>query len=250
MIIQYCSDLHLEFPENKEFLKTNPLQAKAEILLLAGDIVPLVVMNKHNDFFDYVSDNFKHTYWIPGNHEYYYYDITKKDTIINEKIRSNVHLVNNFSVKHNDVKLIFSTLWSKINPANQWNIRQRISDFHVIKHGKESFTPTHFNELHKECLQFIEQEVEQNEKTIVASHHIPSFLNYPEKYKGDVLNQAFAVELYDFIENSNINYWLFGHHHQNVSDFTIGKTKLITNQLGYVKYREQKGYDGGKTIEI
>ena len=236
MKIQYCSDLHLEFPENKEFLKSNPLQAKGDILILAGDIVPFVVMNNHGDFFDYISDNFEYTYWVPGNHEYYYYDISQKDGTINEKIRSNVFLVNNTSVQHNDIKFIFSTLWSKINPTNQWTIQRSMSDFQVIKYKEDIFTPFHYNQLHQESIQFIEQELNQigPEKTIVVSHHIPTLLNYPEIYKANILNEAFAVELYDFIEKSKINYWIFGHHHQNIANFRIGKTQLTTNQLGYL----------------
>lgn len=240
MKIQYCSDLHIEFPENKEFLKSNPLQAKGDILILAGDIVPFVVMNKHDDFFNYISDNFKYTFWIPGNHEYYYFDITKKIGSINEKIRSNVFLVNNTSVQHDDIKFIFSTLWSMIDPSNQWTIQRSMSDFQVIKHKEDFFTPFHYNQLHQDSIRFVKKELNKvrSEKTIVVSHHVPTLLNYPEKYKGDILNQAFAVELYDLIEKSKINYWIFGHHHQNIDNFSIGKTRLVTNQLGYLSDNE------------
>ena len=252
MKIQYCSDLHLEFPKNKRFLKLNPLQIKGEVLLLAGDIVPFVAMNNHKDFFDYLSDNFKYTYWIPGNHEFYYYDITQKDGTIHEKIRSNVFLVNNVSVKYDDIKFIFSTLWSKINPKNQWTVQRSISDFQVIKYNKGLFTPVHYNQLYQECIQFIEKELKQNvqEKTIVVSHHVPTFSNYPDKYKGDVLNDAFTVELFDLIETDGPDYWIFGHHHDNTPDFEIGNTQMRTNQLGYVKYDEHKYFDHKKHFRI
>ena len=85
---------------------------------------------------------------------------------------------------------------------------------------------------------------------MVITHHVPTLMHYPEQYKGDLLNEAFAVELHDFIEPSGIEYWLFGHHHQNIADFKIGSTRLITNQLGYVKYNENAGFGIGRTIEM
>jgi len=252
MIVQYASDLHLEFPENKEFLKLYPLKPKGDILVLAGDVVPFAVMDKHADFFSYVSDNFQTTYWIPGNHEYYNFDAATKCGTLNEKIRNNVFLVNNTTIQHGNISFIFSTLWSKIRPAYEWQIEHGISDFLVIKYNGFRFSSLQFNQLHDQSLMFLKQELEyKNEgKTVVVTHHLPTYMNYPEKYKGSALNDAFVVELFDLIESIGPDFWIFGHHHYNVPDFMIGKTNLATNQLGYVKYGEHQLFDTEKVVEL
>ena len=250
MVLQYCSDLHLEFRENKQLLNQHPLQPNAEILILAGDIVPFTEMDKRKHFFNYISDNFKLTYWLPGNHEYYYSDASERSGTINETIRDNIFLVNNISFQHEDVRLIFSTLWSKISPANEWQIERSISDFQVIKFNGHFFSTSNFNQLHSDSLDFIQKELGQNNagKTVVITHHVPTFLNFPLQHKGSILNEAFAVELFPIIESSHIDYWIYGHHHNNTPDFNIGNTVLLTNQLGYVRNEENRDFSLAKTI--
>ncbi|MCX6189999.1 MAG: metallophosphoesterase [Bacteroidetes bacterium] len=250
MKIQYCSDLHLEFRENMEFIKLNPLKIEGDILLLAGDIVPFAVMERADAFFDFVSANFKLAYWLPGNHEYYGSDAALKSGIMNEKIRDNIFLVNNLTAYHDELKLIFSTLWSKISTNNQWVVQQSLSDFHVVKFNGKKFTPDQYNQLNNDCISFIKEEISKPHegKTIVVTHHVPTFLHYPEKYKGDALNEAFAVELYNVIESSNIDSWIYGHHHNNTPEFSIGNTRMLTNQLGYVRFGENRLFNSGKVI--
>ncbi len=252
MKIQYASDLHIEFPENKAFLKVNPLKPIGDILVLAGDIVPFAVLEKHRDFFNYVSGNFENTYWIAGNHEYYYADLNERSGVFHEKIKSNVHLLNNTTIKHDDVELIFTTLWSKISPANQWTIYNSMNDFRLIKHQNDLLTIELYNQQHKQSFQFLTEAFTTTNtgKKVVVTHHVPTFMNYPEAYRGDVLNEAFAVELFDFIEQHQPELWIYGHTHGNVSDFNIGKTRLVTNQLGYVQNGEHKQFDNEKIFEI
>lgn len=251
MKIQYCSDLHLEFPDNKEYILNNPIEPIAEILILAGDIVPFAVMDKHNDFFDYISRNFKMTFWIPGNHEYYYYDVDSS-RFLDTKIRENIFLVNNCIKEISGVNIIFSTLWSNISEDKRWVIQQSLSDFKVIKYDNHIFNVDDYNLLHKESLKFIQNALNEtsDNKTVVVTHHAPTFVNYPEKYVNSKINEAFASNLTELIEDNIIDFWIYGHHHSNSNDFQIGNTKLVTNQLGYVKYNENVGFNSKAYIKI
>ncbi|MEY3412120.1 MAG: hypothetical protein RIQ70_808 [Bacteroidota bacterium] len=55
---------------------------------------------------------------------------------------------------------------------------------------------------------------------------ISNRINYPAQYKGSILNEAFAVELFDLIESIGPDYWIYGHNHCNTNEFKIGKTTL------------------------
>lgn len=252
MKIQFASDLHLEFPHNKEFLKANPLQPTGEVLILAGDIVPFALMDKHNDFFDYLSANFPQTWWIPGNHEYYRSDITQRTGTMQEKIRHNVHLVNNITLFRNNIRFIFSTLWSKISPGFEWDIEKGVSDFHLIKYNGARFSSPHFNQIHEESLDFIKTELQEKNfaKTVVVTHHAPTFMHYPDEHTGSALNGAFATELSGIISDSGAECWIYGHLHYNTPEFFIGKTKMLTNQLGYVEFGEHKLFRKDKIVKL
>jgi len=250
MKVQYHSDLHLEFSENRYYLKENPIKPVGDILVLAGDILPFYLIDSYKRYFKGWSDQFEEVYWLPGNHEYYNSDISKRTGKLNEKIETNVTLINNDSINHDGIKFVFSTLWSAISPENHWLIQQSLSDFHVIKRDGLPFTPSDFNALHQDSLHFLNKELKSTSEKIIVTHHVPTFYNYPEKYKGDILNEAFAVELFDLIESTGSKFWIYGHHHQFIPPFQIGSTQLLTNQLGYVRNKEHHDFDDSKYLLI
>jgi len=252
MKFQYCSDLHLEFSENRKWLAEHPIIPSADVLLLAGDILLLSQVNSHSDFLSFLADNFEVVYWIPGNHEYYGYDIADKPASFLEKIRSNVYLVNNQHIQHGSTNLIFTTLWSHISPVNEWLIQKSMSDFEVINFNGRKLMPFEFSGLHQECRLFLEEtfKITVGQPSIVVTHHVPTLLNYPEQYINSTINEGFAVELYDLIEQSKADYWIYGHHHINTPPFNIAGTSLVTNQLGYVRQGEHGLFDSEATVSV
>jgi predicted MPP superfamily phosphohydrolase len=244
MIIQYASDLHLEFVQNP--LKYFPIKKNGDILILAGDVTN-IEYRKNKDyqpFFDMLSKEFEQVYWIPGNHEYY--GTTLEINPFYEEIRNNIFLLNNKTVTIEGINFIFSTMWGKLDPVYSYVIKESISDFKAIK----GMNIDMFNHLHDTSVNFIKDALKgDNRNTVVVTHHVPTFFNYPSEYKGDVLNCAFGTELFDLIEEASPCAWIYGHHHVNVNEFFINETKLLTNQMGYYD-KPCVGFDPQKNIKI
>ncbi len=243
MKIQYCSDLHLEFEQNNKYLIKKPLSVNGDILILAGDIVPLHDEHFNNYFFRFISDNYKRVFWVPGNHEFYHKDINEYSSSYNITLRHNISIVNNIELYYENIKFVFSTLWSKISIENEKIIEQGVSDFDCILINNKKLRVKDFNKLHKESLNFIIQSImDKNTKTVVVTHHLPSNLCNSSIHNNSPINEAFCVDLTDFIEKSNTNFWIYGHSHFNQKPLYIGNTILLTNQLGYVHCNEYKSF--------
>ena len=252
MKIQYCSDLHLEFPENNKYMNKHLLEVAGEVLILAGDILPFGLHKKQTGFIDFVADHFEMVYWIPGNHEYYGYDLATVANPLLEKIRSNVWLVNNQVIMYKDVNFICSTLWSRIEVVHALEIQRSISDFFSIQWEGKKLTTEQFNELHNQSVSFLEKAFKEKntDKTVAVTHHVPTLDQYPKKYRNSPLSGAFVTELYDLIHDSGANYWIYGHHHYNIPEFKIGATAMLTNQLGYVHHGEHYKFNKKAVIDI
>ena len=168
------------------------------------------------------------------------------------EILPNVHYYQNKVVRIDNVDFILSTLWSHIRPEDEYFVHRGMNDFRQILYNGRRFTPADFNAEHEKCLDFIKQSVAEStaKRIVVVTHHLPSMTVVSPEHKGSLLNSAFATELGNFIADSRIDAWIFGHSHAN-EEAIIGNTHLVCNQLGYVYYNENlAGFDGKRFIEI
>ena len=254
MKIQYVSDIHLEFSENLNFIKSEPFEVTGDILVVAGDTTylkdPLLA---RLPFFKWAAKNYREVLLVPGNHEFYGNgDVLANGDSWSLKILPNVHYHQNKVVRIDNVDFILSTLWSHIRPEDEYFVHRGMNDFRQILYNGRRFTPADFNAEHEKCLNFIKRSVAEStaEHIVVVTHYLPTLAVVAPEHKGSLLNSAFATELGNFIADSRIDAWIFGHSHAN-EEAIIGNTRIVCNQLGYVYYRENLGgFDGGKFIEV
>lgn len=233
----------------------NPLDVAGDILVLAGDILYLgqEAHIKH-PFWDWCSDNFRMTFVVPGNHEFYGgFDVLQCNDGFVLDVRNNVRYINNQVVTIDGIDFAFSTLWANIRIENAFETEQCISDFRRIVCGGERLTVPMFNSLHEHSVEYLKKSVRESQasRKVVVSHHLPSNLLVAARFRGSRLNGAFVSEQSAWIADSGIDYWIYGHSHSNIDD-NIGPTLCLTNQLGYIgqSCRPSSGFDRGKVITI
>jgi len=163
-----------------------------------------------------------------------------------------VFFLNNQSIQINEITLLFSTFWSHVHAENKNSVSSGVNDFHNIRMGDNPLSVDDFNQLHAEAFDFLNQSLKNySGKTIVVTHHLPTPLCNSPEFKGSLLNDAFVVDKTDYITESNIDYWIYGHVHRNVgSGMILGGTTMLSNQLGYVDMNEHNDFSRDSFIEI
>jgi Icc-related predicted phosphoesterase len=237
MQIQVMSDLHLEFGAI-----TPKFHPDADILILAGDILvadhiqrgSLSPRWKHVEAYDAflnaAAEHFSRVIMIMGNHEHYNGRFWETAHYIRNRYPWLV-LLDNETVEIGGKKIWGGTLWTSLdrNPVMANFARNALNDFKLIKYTKErKYSPSDFIKEHDNAL----SSLKLANADIVISHHAPSRVSTPSKYKGDMLNGAYANSLEEFMLDSNIKLWIHGHMH-NSSDYMIGDCRVVCNPRGY-----------------
>jgi hypothetical protein len=242
---QFVSDLHLEFPENREWLKKNPIPAIKSLLWLGGDIVPFSQMHQVPWFWEDLSQKFEAVYWLPGNHEYYYGNAADAFGPTCNELFPRIFWVNQASFSSHGFHFVAATLWTSISPHNKRKVEARLSDFKLIRHGKNIFQVEQMHALHLNDRQFLLQEGAKAslEPRVYLSHHAPSPLLLPKSMTTEPMQQALSVDLGPQLADFHPGLWLYGHTHIPMPPMHCHKLQFCHNQLGYLRHGQGQQFD-------
>ncbi len=272
MKIRILSDLHLEFG----FLDLPVMEGEdTQVLVLAGDIGLADKSWSYLPFIEEVSERFQDVIYIMGNHEFYGTSILRGLDKIKERIQfetnaTNVHVVENETVRIGDVSFICATLWASYNCMDSlcmYHSELWMNDHKKIRTGpsvhdayKSKFRATDAVELHRRSVNFIfpnvRAEHEAGQKVVVVNHHAPSVLSIAEQYKTGqyaILNGAYASQLEEFIFETMPELMIHGHTHHSF-DYELeeaGKlTRIVCNPRGYKDHEENPEFNPTLVIEV
>ena len=255
MKIQYASDLHLEFEENEDYIKQFPLEVAGDILVLAGDTCYLGkgVEHQRETFFKWCSDNYRETYLLPGNHEYYG-KCPLDETLDGWQmdIYTNVHYLNNKSVVIGNAELFFTTLWTCLEPQEIYDVQRVMNDFRKIRLSDNSFRATAQNRIHQICRQWLVEALKESraETRIVVTHHCPVADAGVKSYVGAMAYPAYAEDMSPLMKELVPDYWIHGHVHTRcTSGKMMAGTAILSNTLGYVDDEENIGFNKKAVID-
>jgi predicted phosphodiesterase len=231
--IKIISDIHLE--QYSDFTFEQIIEpGSSNILCLLGDIGN-PFEDLYSIFIEWCSKNFYKVFIIAGNHEYYYSSIEKtniKITDISSKF-VNTYFLNNSSFIINNTIFIGTTLWSYIPEEYKDTIHTHINDYKYI----ENFTYDTSNKLHTESINYLKSVINRYKKEykiLILSHHSPLLHNTSEKHLEKLdTNYAFSSDQSSLMKD--VDCWIYGHTHFNNKNntFYLGKTAIVSNQLGY-----------------
>ena len=268
MRIQIASDLHLEFKGPRFDFNS----VERDILVLAGDID----LGSKADEFILNELKISDVIYLLGNHELYHQVVPRlrwawKGPIekrINEEAEAlgypgRLHFLENKEAIIQGVRFLGCTLWTDFDGGDLSHMHfceQRMNDYHcsIMRKtddgwagGNVMLSAQDTYAWHRESIAFLKEELAKpfEGKTVVTTHHLPSFRSCPNRFDGSIMNYAFASDLDSFIEESGPDIWIHGHTHDNC-DYKIGNTWVLCNPRGYHGHEINPGFRDDFVVEV
>lgn len=267
MLVQYSSDLHIEFLSIDQIPKLFK-NIGADVLVLAGDICAISNASDCAKFLamlTYYTPKYKYVLMVAGNHEYYCTGVPTKDDCmdaVNRKLKSLNKMYTNFTYLNCDIVtlqinkkpyvFIGATLWTKICIADRAAVQSKMNDYECIytckATGIEKFTVADMQKLHAKHVAFLKKTLLTLDKkipTVLITHHKP--VGDTIGVKKTVLTQAYECDITDIV-CAPVKVAIYGHTHVKY-DKTINGIRYLSNPRGYPEQRTKYENNGCVTIK-
>ena len=235
MRIQIVSDLHHETAPPRSRLAM-PLRSLDDVdaLVLAGDIAEGTNVVKMYG---------RHpvpVLYVHGNHEPMHHCYPRLVTQIREMARgTSVTFLEKDELHIGNVRFLGACLWTNYE-LNSRDIddamnaaRRSVTDYRLIfsDDGVTCFQPEDARLLCQRTLIWLtgRLKVPFAGKTVVVTHHLPSSMSIPARYRAHRLAPAYASPLEYLVEHADL--WIHGHAHFS-SDYRIGRCRVVCNPRG------------------
>lgn len=242
MLINYFSDIHLEF---------GPLPApdnEADLIVAAGDI------GVSMQGVDWLKSINKPVVYVAGNHEFYgqeYNETLKKLRI--ECAGSRIHFLENGTFEYKDVRFLGCSLWTDLFVEGNEKaeiLGMSLNDFRKIKFNTEAFSPKQFFKLHYRSKQWLERQLAQpfEGQTVVVTHHAPTEWSWNESANA-LKKLAYCNDLKYLFHEYEIDVWFHGHIH-SPGDYRIAGSRILSNPRGYAGKKLVDAFELDKIVDI
>jgi Icc-related predicted phosphoesterase len=180
--------------------------------------------------------------FVAGNHEYYRSKPMKEAATqfgrwLAEN-HPNVTFLQDEAITLDGVHFFGGTMWTDFAQASDramWEAHKGMNDYRLITvGGNKALTPQYTVKMHaafvKKIRRWFDQEL--TKPRVVITHHAP-VVKPNSRYSNSTLLPAFnSLDMLELIEAHQPDLWVYGHTHEGDDHFN-GKTRIISNQLGY-----------------
>jgi Icc-related predicted phosphoesterase len=262
MKLQIVSDLHIEFQtDGTEFSLP---KTDADVIVIAGDVG--VGFEEEFEFCKQtIQTHNKPVIFVLGNHSFYgkdadVNDIRKLWSVVNYP---NLHYLDEerFEII-NGVLFLGGILWTdfSIDPTDadvtacdyaMQRAGVMMNDYRGTLIGNETWTPQKSVEEHWKTRRAMINilNLHSELKTVVVSHHLPSYKGIDSSYRDSELNPAYASHLDNFIKYWSIDLWCHGHVHVS-KDYEVEGARVVCNPRGYYNYEENAHFNPAYVVEV